>query len=76
MGPFTNVFHSDGTFGLEQTVGNMRFDLTKPGQGPSIIAGQVGNTSTVVKPNGQVSQEWQIGNQRFSSGEDGSSTLF
>ncbi len=34
MGLFKSVFNSDGTVSVEHTIGNMRYDLMKPGEGP------------------------------------------
>ncbi|WP_322151532.1 hypothetical protein [Paratractidigestivibacter sp.] len=81
MGLFKSVFNSDGTVSVEHTIGNMRYDLMKPGEGPSAVVGHIGNMATVIKPGGQVVQELQIGNTRFSTGQNipgqnGFSTLF
>lgn len=78
MSFFKNVFHSDGSMGMEYTTGNMRFDATKPGN-PTMIIGDntsQGGMRTVMRPNGTVAQEWEVGSMRFSSDKNGFDSLF
>ncbi len=75
MGFLQNLFKSNGSFGLEQKSGNMRYDLTQPGNNPTFILSENGNVRTVVRPDGQIAQEWENGNLRFSSDKNGFDTL-
>ena len=77
MGIFKQIFHNDGSMGLENTVGNMRIDLSKPDEGPTFLLGHpAGGFQTVVRPDGQVAQERVVGNMRFSTDKDDFDLLF
>ncbi len=75
MGFLRHIIKNNGTSGLEQNSGNMRYDVTQPGNGPTIVLSQNGNVRTVIRPNGQIAQEWENGNLRFSSDKNGFDTL-
>ncbi len=62
--------------GLERTIGNRRYDILHPDEGFSTVLGKVGNTTTVIRPDGQMAWERQIGRTRYSSDQDGFSNLF
>ncbi len=69
MNALRNVFGSDGTMHTEQTIGNMRYDLTTGAASYTLGSGRVGSLGrmqTVVRPDGSIGNEQTIGNMRYN----------
>lgn len=68
---FTQVFKSDGSIGLEHTVGNLRYDLSSPAAPPSVILDSKPGTTTIMRPDGHIDAEVTAGSMRTTIGASG-----
>lgn len=66
------VFHSDGSQGLEHTIGSMRFDIANPTAPPTYLMGSADpHAQNVVRPDGTPATEFTFGSMRTSTDKSG-----